>query len=440
MLSSMKTGLRDAVNKLLHVSVIDNDIIKEFVKDIQRTLIRADVNVKLVLSLSSKIENRALNEKPTLGLPRKDHIVKILYEEISNLLGTGEELNFDSTKSYIILLLGIQGSGKTTTASKLSRFFIKKGFKPGIICADNFRPGAINQLELLCSKINVEVYSEKNTDPIDIINNGIPSLKSKGINVIIVDTSGRHKEEASLLKEMNLIANAINPNLTLLVIDGTIGQQCYAQSEAFSKSTDIGGILITKLDGASKGGGALSAAAATGAQIMFIGTGERLDDLELFSSTRFVGRLLGMGDLQALLSRAKDLELQNSEEDVKRIMSGKLTINDFFSQIEQVNKLGSLNKLIDMIPGFSNAVMPNNVEELEQKMKKWRVIIQSMTNFEKDNPDILNSSRIKRIAQGSGNSEKDVKEMFVKFRQSKSVMKASKGREFQQMLRRIMKE
>ena len=440
MLSSMKTGLRDAVNKLLHVSVIDNDIIKEFVKDIQRTLIRADVNVKLVLSLSSKIENRALNEKPTLGLPRKDHIVKILYEEISNLLGTGEELNFDSTKSYVILLLGIQGSGKTTTASKLSRFFMKKGFKPGIICADNFRPGAINQLELLCSKINVEVYSEKNTDPIDIINNGIPSLKSKGINVIIVDTSGRHKEEASLLKEMNLIANAINPNLTLLVIDGTIGQQCYAQSEAFSKFTDIGGILITKLDGASKGGGALSAAAATGAQIMFIGTGERLDDLELFSSTRFVGRLLGMGDLQALLSRAKDLELQNSEEDVKRIMSGKLTINDFFSQIEQVNKLGSLNKLIDMIPGFSNAVMPNNVEELEQKMKKWRVIIQSMTNFEKDNPDILNSSRIKRIAQGSGNSEKDVKEMFVKFRQSKSVMKASKGREFQQMLRRIMKE
>jgi len=440
MLSSMKTGLRDAVNKLLHVSVIDNDIIKEFVKDIQRTLIRADVNVKLVLSLSSKIENRALNEKPTLGLPRKDHIVKILYEEISNLLGTGEELNFDSTKSYIILLLGIQGSGKTTTASKLSRFFIKKGFKPGIICADNFRPGAINQLEILCSKINVEVYSEKNTDPIDIINNGIPSLKSKGINVIIVDTSGRHKEEASLLKEMNLIANAINPNLTLLVIDGTIGQQCYAQSEAFSKSTDIGGILITKLDGASKGGGALSAAAATGAQIMFIGTGERIDDLELFSPTRFVGRLLGMGDLQALLSRAKDLELKNSEEDVKRIMSGKLTINDFFSQIEQVNKLGSLNKLIDMIPGFSNAVMPNNVEELEQKMKKWRVIIQSMTNFEKDNPDILNSSRIKRIAQGSGNSEKDVKEMFVKFRQSKSVMKASKGREFQQMLRRIMKE
>ena len=440
MLSSMKTGLRDAVNKLLHVSVIDNDIIKEFVKDIQRTLIRADVNVKLVLSLSSKIENRALNEKPTLGLPRKDHIVKILYEEISNLLGTGEELNFDSTKSYVILLLGIQGSGKTTTASKLSRFFMKKGFKPGIICADNFRPGAINQLELLCSKINVEVYSEKNTDPIDIINNGIPSLKSKGINVIIVDTSGRHKEEASLLKEMNLIANAINPNLTLLVIDGTIGQQCYAQSEAFSKFTDIGGILITKLDGASKGGGALSAAAATGAQIMFIGTGERLDDLELFSSTRFVGRLLGMGDLQALLSRAKDLELQNSEEDVKRIMSGKLTINDFFSQIEQVNKLGSLNKLIDMIPGFSNAVMPNNVEELEQKMKKWRVIIQSMTNFEKDNPDILNSSRIKRIAQGSGNSEKDVKEMFVKFRQSKSVMKASKGREFQQMMRRIMKE
>lgn len=440
MLSSMKTGLRDAVNKLLHVSVIDNDIIKEFVKDIQRTLIRADVNVKLVLSLSSKIEDRALNEKPTLGLPRKDHIVKILYEEISHLLGIGEELNFDSAKSYVILLLGIQGSGKTTTASKLSRFFLKKGFKPGIICADNFRPGAINQLEILCSKINVEVYSEKNADPIDIIHHGIPNLKSKGINVIIVDTSGRHKEEASLLKEMKLIANAINPNLTLLVIDGTIGQQCYAQSEAFSKSTDIGGILITKLDGASKGGGALSAAAATGAKIMFIGTGERIDDLELFSSTRFVGRLLGMGDLQALLSRAKDLEIQNSEEDVKRMMSGKLTINDFFSQIEQVNKLGSLNKLIDMIPGFSNAVMPNNVEELEQKMKKWRVIIQSMTNFEKDNPDILNSSRIKRIAQGSGNSEKDVKEMFVKFKQSKSVMKASKGREFQQMMRRIMKE
>lgn len=438
MLSGLQDGLRKAVKNLLGAGAIDEATVKEFVRDLQRTLLQADVNVKLVLETSKKIEARALNEKPPPGLPRKDHVVKILYEELSKTLGEESPFTLPTDKNNVIMLIGIQGSGKTTVVGKLSRYLSKQGYNVGVVGADTFRPGALTQLQMLCEKVNVPVYgNEKSKDAVKVASEGVKTFREQGKTAIIVDTSGRHKEEKGLLDEMQQISNRINPDRVLLVIDGTIGQQCYNQAEAFHKTVPVGGIIITKLDGAAKGGGALAAAAATGARITFIGTGERIDDLEQFSPTRFVGRLLDMGDLKALLDRVKDLELEADTKKIQRITSGKMTIDDLYYQLEQITKMGSLKKMLDLVPGFSGAVKDQDIEGLEEKMRYWRVIIQSMTKAERTDPDLLNSSRIHRIAEGSGTTEKDVKDMMARYRQTKSVMKASRGRQFRQMMKRL---
>ena len=338
MLEKLKEGLRAAIKKLIGATTVDEAAVKEFVRDLQRTLLQADVNVKMVLDITARIEKRALQESPPPGLPRKDHIVKILYDELSSVLGSEAKLDIPMNRTYIILLLGIQGSGKTTVAAKLARYLQKKGYKVGVVCADTYRPGALTQLSMLCKQINVDVYGEQNAaNPAEIARRGIEYFKDK--NVVIIDTAGRHKEEKGLLEEMKEISSKVTPDLTLLVIDGTIGQACYAQSEAFHKAIPVGGIVVTKLDGAAKGGGALAAAAATGAKIFFIGTGERVDDLEPFSPTRFVGRLLGLGDIKTLLERAKELELEADEKKMQRIVSGKMTIDDLYYQMEQMKKM-----------------------------------------------------------------------------------------------------
>lgn len=428
--------MQGAIKKLLGNSVVDEAAIKEFVRDLQRTLIQADVNVKLVLSVTENVQRRALEEKPIGGMTRKDQIVKILYEELDRMLGGEQPLKFDKAKTSIIVMLGVQGSGKTTTVSKLARLYSKKGFKVGVVAADTFRPGAITQLKTLAEKIGVDVYAdEKQSDSIKVAEAGRKHFEESK-NLIIIDTAGRHKEEKSLLDEMSKIVSKVKPDINLLVVDGTIGQQCYNQALAFHKISPVGGIVVTKLDGAAKGGGALAAVAATGARICFIGTGERVDDLEEFSSTRFVGRLLGMGDLKSLLDMAKQLESDVDEKRVQRITSGKLTMDDFLYQFEQVNKMGSLKKILDLVPGLAGNMKSEDLEKAEKNMKIWKSIIQSMAKKERESPDILNAVRIKRIAKGSGRSEKEVRELLSRYKQTKSLMKASKGREFRQMLRR----
>ena len=366
MLSSLQDGLRNAVKKLVGGGAVDKAAVKEFVKDLQRSLLQADVNVKLVLTLSTKIEQRALTEKLPPGLPKKDHIVKILYEELSGILGEETEFKLPQDKTSVILLAGIQGSGKTTVTAKLARNLSKQGYRVGVVGADTYRPGALVQLKMLCEKINVPVYGKENAkDSVRISSEGVKHFKTIDKNIIIIDTAGRHKEEKRLLEEMKEI-NRLNPDKVLLVIDGTIGQQCFNQAEAFHRIAPVGGIVVTKLDGAAKGGGALAAAAATGAKILFIGTGERIDDLEVFSPSRFVGRLLDMGDLKALLERVKDLEIEADAKKLQRITSGKMTIDDLYYQIEQMKKMGSLKKILDLVPGFSSAMK-------DQDLVDWRI-------------------------------------------------------------------
>src|ERR671919_3241664 len=442
MLDNLRTGLRTALKKIVGASDVNEELIEALCKDVQRALLQSDVNVRLVLTITNNLKSRALNEAPPKGLTRKDQVITILYGELAKLLGyTGETIksvdksvdldedvfSFKVEKQNIVLMLGVQGSGKTTVTAKFARWLMRHGYRVAVIAADTWRPGALTQLKMICSKINVEVFAdENNKDAIEIVRDGLKYYNTQNIDVIIIDTAGRHKEENELLEEMNSMYKVALPDLVLLVIDGTIGQQAYNQARAFHETAPVGGIIITKLDGTAKGGGALAASAATGARVMFIGTGERIDDLEQFSPTRFVGRLLGMGDIKALLEMAKGLELQADENQVKRLMSGKMTIEDFYSQMESASKMGFRNIIENL--GISGMVKEDKLDEMEMRMEKWRFIIQSMTKQERKDPDIINESRRKRIARGSGLPEGEIKEMIKQYNTSKTFMKHNKGR------------
>jgi signal recognition particle subunit SRP54 len=453
MLENLRTGLRSALKKIVGASDINEELIDSLCKDVQRALLQSDVNVRLVLTITNNLKSRAINEIPPKGLSRKDQIITILYGELANLLGyTGETIrsvdksvdlddehvvSFKAGKQNTVLMLGVQGSGKTTITGKFARWLTRHGYRVAVIGADTWRPGALTQLKMNCNKINVEVFGDENSkDALQIVRDGLKYYKSQNMDVIIIDTAGRHKEESGLLEEMNAMYKAAVPDLVLLVIDGTIGQQAYSQAKAFHETAPVGGIIITKLDGTAKGGGAIAASAATGAKVMFIGTGERIDDLEQFSPTRFVGRILGMGDIKALLEMAKSLEVQADENQAKRLLGGKMTIEDFYSQMENVGKMGFKN-VIDNLPGLSGMVKEDQLDALQGKMEKWRFIIQSLTKDEKRNPDIINDSRRKRIARGAGMTEHDVKELVKQYNNSKSMMKQTKGRQMQGMLRRF---
>jgi len=437
MLDSLREGLQAAVKKLIGSTTVDEKAVKEFVRDLQRTLIQSDVNVKMALEVTERVEKRVLEEKPAAGVTRKDQVVSVLYEELARLLGGEGGLHLDKNKTNVVVMLGVQGSGKTTTTGKLARFYSKKGFKVGVVAADTFRPGAVVQLKTLASSSGVDVYSdEKEKNSVKIAKEGRRRFEGSK-NLVIIDTAGRHKEEKGLLQEMKEVVEAVRPDATLLVIDGTIGQQCYNQALAFHQTSQVGGIVVTKLDGAAKGGGALAASAATGAKVFFIGTGERIDDLEEFAPTRFVGRLLGMGDLKALIDMVRMSEVEIDEKVAQRMMSGRLTMDDLLAQFEQMKKFGSVKKVLEHIPGFSGVVNPQELEKAEDRVKVYKSIIQSMTGTEKADPERINSSRLKRIARGSGRSEKEVRELLSRYKQMKSLVKTSKGREFRQMMRRV---
>ena len=436
MLDSLREGLQNAVAKLVRGNVVDEAAIKEFVRDLQRTLIQGDVNVRMALEVTERVQKRVLEEKPSGGVTRKDQIVSILYEELTRLLGGEGGLQLDKTRAHVMVMLGVQGSGKTTTTAKLARHFARRGFKVGVVAADTFRPGAVTQLRTLCEPIGVEVFSdERQKDSVRIAEEGRKHFESK--TLVIIDTAGRHKEETGLLQEMKEMVGKVKPDYTMLVVDGTIGQQCYNQALAFHQAAPVGGIIVTKLDGAAKGGGALAAAAATGAKIFYIGSGERIDDLEEFVPTRFVGRLLGMGDLKSLIDMVKSSEIEVDEKQVQRMMSGKLTMDDLLAQFDQVKKFGSFKKVVEHIPGISGAVNTAELDKAEGRVKVYKSIIQSMTKDERADPERINASRVKRIAKGAGRTEKDVRELLSRYRQMKSLAKSSKGREFRQMMRRM---
>ena len=437
MLDNLRSGLRDAVNRIVKSNSVDTEVVLRLKKDVQRCLIISDVETTLAVQITSKLQKRAIDERPPPGLSRKNHVVTILYEELAELLGTEHSLPINPKETTRILLLGIQGSGKTTTCAKLAKLLVNKGHKVGVIGADNYRPGALVQLRTMCKRARAPVYGKDSDSPQkseDIVRDGLAHF-GDSVDIVLIDTAGRHKNEQGLLDEMSRISSVAKQDVTLLVIDGTIGQQCRSQAAAFHSTVPVGGIIVTKLDSSGNGGGALAAAAATGAHVMYISNGERIDDLEPFSPTRFVGRMLGIGDVQAVLSLAKKLE-DADEDRNKRILRGKMTIMDFLTVLEEVRG-SSLRGLLESMPMLAGNVKEKQLKQFEENADKWRCMVQSMTQTERDNPNMLNRSRVRRIARGSGYREHDVRGLIKTYNNSKSMIKGSKGRKMQSFMRRV---
>ena len=434
-LEKLGSSLYEAIRKVIRAPVVDADLVKELIKDFQRALLQADVNVKLVMELSQSIEKRALEEEFPPGISRREHVIKVVYDELTRFVGEKPvPLTIQPGRQNVLMLVGIQGSGKTTQAAKLARYFQKRGLRPALVCADAFRPGAYDQLRQLAESVNVDFYGDPgNKDPAAIARDGV--RKFRGHEAVIIDTSGRHKEEKSLILEMQQIAAAITPQEIILVLDGTIGQQAAAQAAAFNAATDIGSIIVAKLDGSARGGGALSSVAATGAPIKFIGTGEKIEDLEPFDPGRFIGRLLGMGDIESLVSKVKEAEVEVTEKDVYALLSGKFTIADMYQQFEAMRKMGPLQKIISMIPGLGYQLPQADLDVAEERLDRWKYIIESMTVEEREDPKVLNASRMRRIARGSGTEEREVRELIKQYNAMRKMLRQLKGR--RRMLRRM---
>ena len=429
-LERLGSSLYDALRKVFRAPIVDEATVKELVRDFQRALLHADVNVTLVLEMSKRIEDRALKEKVPPGISRREHVIKVVYEELTRFLGEKPvPLKIEPAKKRVLMLVGIQGSGKTTGTAKLARFLQKRGLKTALVSVDTYRPGAYAQLQQLAKQANIPTYGEPDSgNPVKVAAKGLKRFGNS--DVVIIDTAGRHKEEKGLIKEMRLLEKAIKPDEVILVIDGTIGQQAAVQAKAFHEATPIGSIFVTKLDGSARGGGALSAVAAIGAPIKFISMGEKIRDIEPFVPSRFVGRLLGMGDLETLIERVREAEVKVPEKKMRAILSGKFSLSDMYEQLESMKSLGPFRRVLKMIPGLTYEVPEGTMEMAEDKLKKWKVIIESMTPREKEKPKIFNSSRVRRVARGSGTSEKEVKELLKQYSMMKKMMKTLRRKKF----------
>ncbi len=423
-LEGLGKSLNSALKRLFGANVIDEELVKELVKDIQRALLVADVDVSLVMAITERVRKQALDENLPRGVSRREHIIKVVWDTLAYFLGEKPiPLTIRPGKPNLIMMIGIQGSGKTTTIGKLARYYQKRGIRTGVICADNFRPGAYSQLKQLAERSNIPFYGdESEKDAVKLAKKGYKEMKKKNMELILLDTSGRHREEVGLIKEMKDIAKAVKPHEIVLVIDGTLGQQAGAQAAAFKKATEIGSIVVTKLDGSAKGGGALSAVAATGAPIKFIGTGEGMDAIEPFNPTKFVGRLLGMSDIRGLIEKVKEAQIEIDEDATMRLMKGKFTLTDMMAQLKQLKKMGPIGKILEMM-GMKYKLPEGMAEVQEENLKRFEVIMNSMTKQELDEPKIIKSSRLKRIARGSGTSERDVRELLKQYEMMKKMMK-----------------
>ena len=438
-LDDLGDSLKGTLKKIANAVHVDSKLIKEVVRDIQRALLQADINVKLVLELSKKIEKRALQEKPPAGMSNREHVIHIVYEELVEILGDSRELPI---KKQIIMMVGLYGQGKTTTCGKIATYFKKKGLRSVLIAGDVHRPAAYEQLKQIADQVKTPFYGDKTEkDAVKVVKDGLNKFKRTS-DVIIVDTSGRHKLEDNLIKEMKDIFKATKPDEKLLVIDAATGQQAGPQAKAFNDAIDITGIVLTKLDGTAKGGGALSAAAEVGAPIVFIGTGEHASDFEKFEPAGFISRLLGMGDIKSLLEKAEEsLKGKDAEKTARRIMSGKFTLHDMYDQMNMLSGMGSLRKIAEMLPGGfpgKSKVKQEDMDSTEIKLQKFRVIMDSMTDEEMNDPNIVRASRIKRIARGAGVENRNVKELLKYYNMTKKMMKGFSGN--RKMRKNLMKQ
>ena len=442
-LDDLGTSLRSSLDKLQGKTRLSESDVEEIVKEIQRSLLSADVDVSLVMELSDSIKSRALEEEPPGGTTARDHVLKIVYEEMVGLVGDSTELPLEN---QTILLAGLQGSGKTTSAAKMAWWFSKKGLRPAVIQTDTFRPGAYDQAKQMCERAEVEFYGNPdNDDPVDIARTGLEETADADVH--IVDTAGRHALEDDLIAEIEEIESVVDPDRSLLVLDAAIGQGAKEQARQFEESIGIEGVMITKLDGTAKGGGALTAVNETDSSIAFLGTGETVQDIERFEPSGFISRLLGMGDLKQLSERVERAMQETQEEDEdwdpEDMLQGEFTLKDMKRQMDAMNKMGPLDQVMDMIPGLGGGMMdelPDDAMDVTQdRMRRFERIMDSMTEEELENPRVVGQSRTERIARGSGTDEETVQQLL----EQHSMMEETIG-QFQGMgegdMQRMMKK
>tara|TARA_Y100000034_G_scaffold126688_1_gene178289 strand:+ start:3830 stop:5197 length:1368 start_codon:yes stop_codon:yes gene_type:complete len=426
-LDKLSDSLKLALKKLT-AGKVDKEAIEELCSEIRKSLISADVSIELSKQITKNIQDRALKEKVAGGLTAREHTINIVYEELTNFLGKNFEEIDTSKKPTKIMLVGLFGSGKTTTAGKLAKLYKKRGKKIALVQTDTWRPAAYAQLQQLASALKVDFYGDpKETKPQKIYKNIKDKLSE--YEIVIIDTAGRDALNDELTTEIKSIDKEVKAQEKLLVLSGDIGQAAQKTAQSFHDAVNVTGVIVTKLDGTAKGGGALSATATTNAKVKFIGVGEKLDALEHFKPKNFVSRLLGMGDLETLLEKAgESIDKDTAEKAAKNIMKGELSFTDLYNQMDALKKMGPLGQIANMIPGMGQMNIPKGVmKQQEDNMTTWKYLMDSMTLKEKDNPQLLNESRIQRIAKGSGRKIEEMRELMKQYKQMKKMMKMISG-------------
>uniref|UniRef100_A0ACD5ULL2 Uncharacterized protein n=1 Tax=Avena sativa TaxID=4498 RepID=A0ACD5ULL2_AVESA len=434
-LAHLGSSITRALVRMSSATVVDEKALGDCLNEITRALLQSDVRFETVRGVQANIRNIVSLDTLAAGTNKRRIIQRAVFSELCAMLDPGKPafVPTKANKPSVVMFVGLQGSGKTTTCAKYARHYHRKGFRPSLVCADTFRAGAFDQLKQNATKARIPFYgSYMESDPVKIAVKGLETLRKEGSDLIIIDTSGRHKQEAALFEEMRQVAQATKPDLVIFVMDASIGQAAFGQAQAFKQSVSVGAVIVTKMDGHANGGGALSAVAATKSPVIFIGTGEHMDNLEVFDVKPFVSRLLGMGDVAGLIHKIQDVVMpaaaaaddQHQQPDnqlLAQLAQGGtlLTLRSMYEQFQYLLKMGPIGQLLSMLPGFTSELMAKGQDkEGQAKIKRYMTIMDSMTDAELDstNPKLMNESRVIRVARGSGRQVKDVRAMLEEYK------------------------
>lgn len=425
---NLSDKLTSAFKKLKSKGKLSESDVKEAMREVRLALLEADVNYKVAKDFTKKVSERAIGKEVMESLTPAQMVIKIVNEELTELMGGAyDKIAFSSKPPTVIMLCGLQGSGKTTHAGKLALMLKNKGHRPLLVACDIYRPAAIDQLKVVGSKAGVPVFEMGKTDPVKISKSAIAHAKDYGNDIVILDTAGRLHVDEDLMGELKNIKGKIEPHEIILVVDAMTGQDAVNVAKTFNDLLDITGVILTKLDGDTRGGAALSVRAVTGKSIKFVGTGEKLEDIEAFHPDRMASRILGMGDMLSLIEDAQNrIDVKKAEKMAEKLTKNKMDLNDLLDQINQVRKMGPLKSLLGKLPGVDKQIQ--NIDIDERQIDRMCAIILSMTKEEREKPSIISLSRKKRIANGSGMQVEDVNKLLKRFEQTQKMMKKMKGK------------
>jgi signal recognition particle subunit SRP54 len=430
MFDDLSERLRAVLGRLSGRGRVTEADVDAAMREVRLALLEADVNYKVVKDFVGRVRERAVGSEVLDSLNAGQQVIKIVNEELTQILGAGDRtFRLTGSPPIVVMLVGLQGSGKTTSAAKLARFVTKQGRRPMLVAADPYRPAAVDQLGSLGKSLDIPVHrGAQGTQVLDIVNGGLAAAKQSGRDVVIVDTAGRTSVDEALMQEIRSLSVAVSPAETLLVVDAMVGQESVAVAQAFADAAPVSGLVLTKIDGDARGGAALSISAVTGLPVKFLGTGERSDALEPFHPDRLAGRILGMGDVLTLIERAQEgFDEKQAEEMARKLQRNAFTLEDFLTQMQQLKRMGPIGGLLELIPGMGGAAKEAQQAVDRGELKRVEAIIQSMTFEERRDPNILSGSRRRRIAKGSGTSLQDVNRLIKQFGEMQKVMRQLGG-------------